>query len=209
MPSYFDFLRKQPQQSRSRHVVTSIVEAAADLLERVGAPEDLSVEAVARRAGVGIGSLYDYFSNRESLLGALLARLTDENFAKLEAKVGASSKDSLDAMLPLMVDATFDLYLESPKRTRAVVLTVFRLGWVEPVVKERDRFAKLLARRIHTAHPDRAEADVVRVAEVACDAIMGVIVSELWRTRTPEESTRIRQEVVALVRARLAAFQAE
>jgi AcrR family transcriptional regulator len=62
--------RKLPRQSRSVAMVDAILEASARiLLERgyIG----MSTNAVAERAGVSVGSLYQYFPNKESLLAAL------------------------------------------------------------------------------------------------------------------------------------------
>ncbi len=62
--------RKTPQQDRSRALVDAIVEAAADILQKHGR-EAVTTNAVARRAGVSVGSLYQYFPNREAILVAV------------------------------------------------------------------------------------------------------------------------------------------
>lgn len=194
-----EYLRKKPQQSRSRAVVSAILEAADQLLTRAGDPEKVSLQGIASRAGVGIGSLYDYFSNRENVLGAFLARITDANFARLEADVAATRELPFEQALPLIVDATMKMYLEQPERTRATIAAIARLGWMKPVVVERDRFAAVLTQRLVHSYP---ELDVNRAqltVEVLCDSVIGVVAGELWRTRTPEESARVRREVSALV----------
>ena len=70
--------------------------------------------------GVGIGSLYDYFANREGLLGAFLSRVTEKNFEALEREVMGTRSMKFDEALPLIVDAVLRTYLEKPARTRAV-----------------------------------------------------------------------------------------
>lgn len=196
-----EYLRKKPQQSRSRAVVSAILEAADQLLTRVGDPEKVSLEGVARRAGIGIGSLYDYFSNREDVLGAFLSRLTDANFVELEKQVNATSALSFDEALPLIVDATMKLYLEHPARTRATIAAIARLGWMRPVVTERDRFAGVLAARLRVSFPELDPQKVQLTTEVVCDSVIGVVAGELWRTRTDEQHERVRAEVVSMVRA--------
>lgn len=208
MPDESDFLRKKPQQSRSRSVVNAIIEAADQLLERTGDPNKVSLQGIAQRAGVGIGSLYDYFANREGLLGAFLARLTDANFAALEKEVVGTQSMPFDQALPAIVDATLRTYLEKPDRTRAIIQAIARLGWMKPVIEERDRFAAVLTRRLHAEHPDVELAKVQLMAEVMCDAVMGVVTSELWRERDAQRSIDVREEVVTLVRTRVAALLA-
>jgi AcrR family transcriptional regulator len=60
-------LRKQPKQARSTELVASILSAAAQVLEREGASR-FTTARVAERAGVSIGSLYQYFPNKAAIL---------------------------------------------------------------------------------------------------------------------------------------------
>jgi AcrR family transcriptional regulator len=64
--------RKVPRQERSRALVEAIVEAAARILVQQGR-DALTTNAVALRAGVSIGSLYQYFPNREAILAAVVS----------------------------------------------------------------------------------------------------------------------------------------
>ena len=60
-----------PKQERSRRLVEAIVEAAKLLLAESG-PDSLTTVNVAQRAGVSVGSLYQYFAGRDALLFAVL-----------------------------------------------------------------------------------------------------------------------------------------
>jgi len=62
--------RKEPRQSRARATVDAIVIAAEQLTRERGI-EDWTTNHVAERAGASIGSLYQYFPSKESLLVAL------------------------------------------------------------------------------------------------------------------------------------------
>ena len=77
--------RKKPLQDRSSVLVDAIVEASIRILERDGWP-GLTTTAVARRAGVSVGSLYQYFPNREAIVVELLRRRTRR---LVEAVLGA------------------------------------------------------------------------------------------------------------------------
>lgn len=204
-----EFFRKKPQQSRSRSVVNALFEAADQLLERTGDPRHVSLQGIAQRAGVGIGSLYDYFANREGLLGAFLSRVTQKNFEALEREVLGTRAMKFDEALPLIVDSVLRTYLEKPARTRAVIHAIATVGWVKPVVAERDRFALLLAQRLHVEHP-RADFEALKLtSEVLCDAVMGVVQGELWRDDAAARAPRVREELVELVRLRLARLLAQ
>src|SRR5271170_1301391 len=60
-------LRKQPKQARSAELVATILEAAIQVLAKEGA-QRFTTARVAETAGVSVGSLYQYFPNKESIL---------------------------------------------------------------------------------------------------------------------------------------------
>ena len=59
--------RKTPRQQRSQATVGYIVDAARQLLYEEGA-EAVTTRRVAERSGVAVGSLYQYFPNRDAIL---------------------------------------------------------------------------------------------------------------------------------------------
>ncbi|MGF6429860.1 MULTISPECIES: TetR family transcriptional regulator [Bradyrhizobium] len=59
--------RKQPQQARSTELVTAILDAAVQVLTKDGA-QRFTTARVAEKAGVSVGSLYQYFPNKASIL---------------------------------------------------------------------------------------------------------------------------------------------
>ena len=67
------FQRRRPHQARAQFTYDSILQAAVQILERSGA-DALNTNAVAERAGVSIGTLYQYFPDKESILLAVARR---------------------------------------------------------------------------------------------------------------------------------------
>ena len=61
------FQRRRPRQSRARATWDAILEAAAQVLERDG-PAGFTTASVAERAGVSIGTLYQYFPDKQAIL---------------------------------------------------------------------------------------------------------------------------------------------
>ncbi|MCG8907702.1 TetR family transcriptional regulator [Pseudomonas sp. DP-17] len=59
--------RKEPKQARSNDLVTAILDAAVQVLEKEGA-QRFTTARVAERAGVSVGSLYQYFPNKAAIL---------------------------------------------------------------------------------------------------------------------------------------------
>jgi AcrR family transcriptional regulator len=85
--------RKLPRQARSRASFGAILDGCARVLER-GGYESLTTNRVAEAAGVGIGTLYDFFPNRE----AIVVALAEQRLARLAADVkdGLAAADCLD-----------------------------------------------------------------------------------------------------------------
>ncbi|RDV36467.1 TetR/AcrR family transcriptional regulator [Bradymonadaceae bacterium TMQ3] len=98
--------RKEPVQERSRALVEALIEATARILEDEG-PEALTTNRVAEVAGTSIGSLYQYFPNKEALLAALVERELAGDMALvrliLERGHGRSLRDAMGQVCEQLV----------------------------------------------------------------------------------------------------------
>ena len=197
-----DAFKRKPQQSRSRSVVEAVVTALDDVIDRTSDVAEISMRAVADRAGVGIGSVYDYFNGQDGLFGSFLSRLTEVNFEKMERAIDATRGLPLEVALRDVLRAAMSLYLDSPRRTSAAISFIVRLGWTGPVTRERDRFADLLSLRILHDRPELDEAHVKVTMRLVLDAGLGVIVNELWRP-TPNVRTHLLELVDGMLHRRL------
>src|SRR5262250_3209857 len=63
--------RKMPGQARSQETVSVILEASARILESDGL-HGFNTNAIAAKAGISVGSLYQYFPNKDSIVLALI-----------------------------------------------------------------------------------------------------------------------------------------
>ena len=98
--------RKHPQQTRSAQLVAAILEAAIRVLVRDGAYH-FTTARVAEAAGISVGSLYQYFPNKEAILFRLQADEWRQTMSQLERILG-------------------DRDTPPPKRLRAAVRAFFR-----------------------------------------------------------------------------------
>lgn len=72
--------RKSPRQQRSRNTVECILLSAARILVQSGMA-GFNTNAVAKEAGISIGSLYQYFPNKQALLAALVGQKLEQDLA--------------------------------------------------------------------------------------------------------------------------------
>jgi AcrR family transcriptional regulator len=185
------YLRREPTQARSRVLVDSILVAFDQLLRTFGDEREVTIERILTRAGVSLGSFYEYFTNKDSLVGALVERATRDNFVALLAAYDASAPRDLPDAVRFLANRVVDTYLAHPARTRIWLAGIGRLHLMRLVTSERDRFAGELTKRAARL-TSRSEQELAGVMITACDAMIGIVVGELYR-----EHPRSRDEVAA------------
>jgi AcrR family transcriptional regulator len=111
-------LRKSPRQARARATFDAIVEAAARILAESG-PHAVTTNRIAARAGVSVGSLYQYFPNRSAVLRALVER----ELARAEAARPAAIDDGalpLVSRVRAIVDWQLAVHAASPALSKGL-----------------------------------------------------------------------------------------
>src|SRR5579859_6301141 len=103
--------RKTPVQARAEATVGAISEAAIQILLSHGL-DRLTTTRVAERAGVSVGTLYQYYPNKQSLLLAVLASHLDNVATAVEAACEQARGQSLAAMISAVVNAFVDAKME-------------------------------------------------------------------------------------------------
>jgi AcrR family transcriptional regulator len=111
-------MRKAPQQARSKATVEAIVEAAARILATGGAA-GFSTNHVAEAAGVGIGSLYQYFPDKHAIVDAIRRQHLDEVLAALRA--ASASQGSPKQRAEKLVDGLIAVHAGKPGLHRALL----------------------------------------------------------------------------------------
>ena len=114
--------RKDPQQSRSKVTVEAIFGAVTHILNKDGALH-LTTNKIAEVAGVSVGSLYQYFKNKESIFEGIILRLTEENLKSLERILNESKPDTIKIrdVITLIVQNHFGT-LQNMEKVATVIL---------------------------------------------------------------------------------------
>ena len=93
--------RRKPSQARSRRAVESIIEAAAQVLERRGY-QGATTNRIAERAGVSVGTLYQYFNNKDEIFNALIERETTSFLEAIEGSISGPEVENRAAIRKLL-----------------------------------------------------------------------------------------------------------
>lgn len=133
--------RRVPNQERARALVAAILEASAHVLEVHGF-EGATTARIAAKAGVSVGSLYQYFGTKESVFDALTAELI-ERLLRAAAPVVAEPSGSVEERVERALEAGFRVIAPYPTVLRQLAaatgtafearLSVFRSHAIELV----------------------------------------------------------------------------
>ncbi|MFM7403411.1 MAG: TetR/AcrR family transcriptional regulator [Erythrobacter sp.] len=167
--------RKRPSQQRATATVEAILEAAARILEEQGLG-GYNTNAIAERAGVSIGSLYQYFPNKDALTAALIDRSLREQRLRLAEAAEQSAGLGLAEALVLFVRAAARHQMARPTLERTLDFAEGRLT-VEPLVAEArlgiwTEARALLERHAHLLvddNLDQTTADMLTIARAMID----------------------------------------
>lgn len=165
--------RRTPVQARSQGTVSAILEAAARLFDRGSA----TTNGIARLAGVSIGSLYEYFPNKDAILESLVDRHVDDAVAELRRELAAlpPATTPLAVGVRRLVDRMLELHADRPGLHRMLVARVMGMPAVRRrllVVERRmrDELALWLRAQPEVTVPDLEVA--VRVVVEGTDALV-------------------------------------
>lgn len=102
--------RKSPQQERSREMVAKIVGATAALLRKVE-PDQVTTNAIAEKAGVSKGSIYQYFADKDQIIDAAIKVIAVEEGPAIEDMLRtitlAEPAAGMQAAIDILIDYTF------------------------------------------------------------------------------------------------------
>ena len=159
--------RKTPRQPRSADMVETIVEASARILETRGLA-GFNTNAVAARAGVSVGSLYQYFPNKEALIAALSAR----ERARLAGEIGAAARpaagQTLEGMLRRLARAAIHHQLARPELARVLDFEEQHLALEDG---DKTATAGMAAKIVEVLVTHRRRIQVADLGEAAFDLI--------------------------------------
>lgn len=111
--------RKTPRQARSAATVEAIFDATVQVLLIDGAAR-LTTTRVAERAGVSVGTMYQYFPHKQALLHAILKRHLDDIVTAVEAVGETYQGGRLATISDALVTAYLDAKTANLKTTRAL-----------------------------------------------------------------------------------------
>lgn len=168
-------MRKKPTQARAGATIAAIVEAAAQVLQRDG-EDGLTTAKIADRAGVSIGSVYQYFPNKEAILLALIRKEREAIAADVAARIAAIEPANGEAMVRGVIATLVAAFRPRRKRRKLVALmAALSADRDDSGVILRDRIGDLIL-AVSRQYPDLAAKPLTQpAAYVLTRAVLGAI----------------------------------
>lgn len=179
--------RKLPRQQRSQATVTAILEATAQVLVKHGY-ERTTTGRIAELAGVSIGTLYQYFPNKEAVVCELLSVHLGAVLTRMEAAVQAAPTRRFSHQLRAALDALVRAKAANPKLHRVISTELGRLDGLR-LMRQMNAASLRFTHDLLQTHrdelrlrdPERAAFFVVNAVEGVLDAILVESPQELAR----------------------------
>lgn len=177
--------RKRPAQLRSKETVEAILGATAHILAEVGY-DALTTNAVAQRAGVSIGSLYQYFPSKD----ALVADLVDRHCDRMNAVFGSVFMRAIGlphrALVKEVITAIMEPKLENPALARVLREQLPRVGRLRRLEESLEQITRVVAQYLEGHRAELRVACPERAAFIA--VTMGESLSMAFATRRPADA---------------------
>lgn len=167
--------RRMPKQERARVTVDAILEATAQLLIADGMAV-LSTNRIAKRAGVSIGTLYQYFPDKNSIVAALGEQVLNRQFAMFERDLLALmvGEPDLEQSVRGVVTSILDYKRMEPELSR-VLLTSGLVGSQDWNQAWLQRQRKLVRSALHIHRESVRDADLDMITYVITTAFEFVV----------------------------------
>jgi len=195
--------RKTPVQARSAVTVEAIFEATIQILVTHGL-DRFTTTRVADRAGVSVGTLYQYYPNKQSLLFAVLEHHLGKVAEAVEAACEQARHKPLADMTKQVVEAFVDVKIERADISVALYQVSADIGGPVLLKQMTQRLRKSIEAMLSTApdlefHPDRFAIEMMQAA------MSGAMRSVLEAGGSPMMMRKLREHLVLLCQSYLAA----
>jgi AcrR family transcriptional regulator len=198
--------RKSPVQARSAASVDAILGATIQVLHNVG-KDRLTTTKVASRAGVSVGTLYQYFPNKSALLQAALKRHMDQVTEAIELVCKEQRGRTLRQMATALISAFLEAKIKDAKTSVALYSVSSDVDGARIVQQMGIRSNKAIVRMLATAS-EPLTTDPQLVASMLQGAMVGVS-RRMLESGAPEEQLDImRRELIFVACAYLNACSA-
>ncbi|PXY31754.1 TetR/AcrR family transcriptional regulator [Prauserella muralis] len=193
-------LRRQPVQQRSAKRVERMLDASAELLEEMGY-EALTTTLIAKRAGVAVGSLYQFFPDKRAVVQALTQRNLERFVAAVSERLSTLDHRHWWDVVDSLLDIYLQMHREVPGFSKVHFGDVVDLRLLDDQRTNNRVITDSLANLV-TRHVDLSPEEVTLPISIAVEAADGLL-NFAFRV-DPQGDPEVVTETKALIKGYLA-----
>ncbi|MGV8998518.1 MAG: TetR/AcrR family transcriptional regulator [Parvibaculaceae bacterium] len=196
-------MRKTPLQARAQATVEAIFEATIQVLLSEGLAR-LTTTRVAERAGVSVGTMYQYFPQKHALLFALLQQHMDAIADEIAASCARCHGASLEVISDTLVSAFLDAKTRNAEAARALHVAAAELD-TDDLLGEFSQRNQATIRQLLDSANDATFDDPEAIALTLRATLTGMARAMMMPGTTSVDLSTLRRELQSLCRAYLMA----
>lgn len=189
--------RKQPRQVRAELTRQRILTAAAHVFAEFGYAAG-TTNRIAERARISIGSLYQYYPNKDAILAELLTRHLDGDRATETLRRYKESPEPLETVIRAFVHTVIENHLDDPRLLQIMIEQAPRSGeLLERITRLEWEMIGDLRELLHD-HPEVRVRDKDTAARLVASTVE-LTVHQLIASPGSIDVTRLENELVAMI----------
>lgn len=190
--------RKLPRQLRSRATVEAIFQGAMQVLEKAES-SDASVQDIADRAGVSVGSVYQYFPSKEALVNGMISFHLRDRMAEFEKQVAAVHGLEPELAAKQLVEGWVAAMTPRLKIERTIARAFVRVGSLSSLTEYDGVMLAAMERYLRTLEGKIRPVDPALAAFVVCNALRSAVLLAMVQKPELLQSPSYADELVLLV----------
>jgi AcrR family transcriptional regulator len=189
--------RKQPRQVRAELTRQRILTAAAHVFGEHGYGAG-TTNRIAERAGISIGSLYQYFPNKDAILAELLVRHLDDGMAIVERVQRGQLPGPIEEIIRVFVRGAIESHLGEPRLLRMLREQAPQTNELLEKVERMKSSLIAYMRALLDGHAEVRVADTDTASRLIVTTVE-LVVHQLVADHEPVDTGKLENELVAML----------
>ncbi len=193
--------RKQPVQRRAQASMQAILQAAAQLLQREGM-DAFNTNLIAQRAGVSIGTLYQYFPDKHAIAAALSREMRANLLAQVATAVATLQEADLEHGLAVLIQTALAGDMATPRYAKALDLLEAHLPLAEESLRSDREMTEVVAVFLERYAAGHTRTEIMVMADELRAMVSSLTTLAVQQGRAVDEGfvVRLAKSLAAVVR---------
>jgi AcrR family transcriptional regulator len=191
--------RKEPNQDRAKDTVENIVDATAHILEKEGF-EKISTNRIAEKAGVSIGSLYQYFPTKEAIFSFMMERYVKSQTELIDRIMEErKAEKNLRETVKIIISAIMESKIKQARFQKMFAQKVLGFAGYESLNRQDEHLIDLFKRYLEPFEKDVRKENLDIALYFVIQSVKVLPIAILYQDRIKLSDPRVTDELVELV----------